>query len=64
MLLGIFFISCNPYKGFKGVSKKGMKVNKTPSQELRDGYDATSKKKGRKYKKEMKHRKKRLGHSE
>jgi hypothetical protein len=54
-------ISCNPYKGFKGVSKKGMKTNTTPSQEIRDGYEAKSKKMNRRYKREMKRRRGRLG---
>ena len=58
----LLFVACGgPYKGFKGVTDKGMKTSVTPSQELRDDYDKMSKKMQRKYKKEMKQRAKRLG---
>ncbi|KAA3649001.1 MAG: hypothetical protein DWP98_07695 [Bacteroidetes bacterium] len=64
LFLILFIAACNPYKGFKGVSKKGMKTSTTPSQELRDDYKSSSKKMNRRYKREMKRNKKRLGHSE
>jgi hypothetical protein len=61
ILITTLIIACNPYKGFKGVDKKGMKTSITPSQEIRDSYDSKSKKMKRRYKKEMKRRRKRLG---
>lgn len=64
LFLLVCLMACNPYKGFKGVNKKGMKTNTTPSQELRDDYDARGKKAKRRYKREMKRRKKRLGTSD
>ena len=60
-LIIILLAACNPYKGFKGVEKKGMKTGKPPSQEIRDDYKKTSKKSEKNYKKEMKKRKRRLG---
>lgn len=59
--LTVAFLSCNPYKGFKGVDKKGMSNNKLPSQEVKDGYEKSVKKQKRSYKREMKKRAKRLG---
>lgn len=61
-LLIIILSACgNPYKGFKGVSKKGMKKSITPSQEIRDGFEKSSKRKKRRYKREMKRNRKNMG---
>lgn len=57
----LFTLACNPYKGFKGVNKKGMKNNTTPSEELYDGHKKSGKRMKRQYKREMKKRKKRMG---
>jgi len=54
-------VGCNPYKGFEGVSRKGMKYNTTPSQELHNSYKKETKRMKRQYKREMKRRKKRMG---
>lgn len=59
--ISILMIACNPYKGFKGVDKKGMKTNKTPSQEIRDDYDKAGKQMKRRYKREMKRKRKKMG---
>lgn len=63
LLIGLFLLAAcgNPYKGFSGIEKKGMKKNKPPSQQLRDDYDKAGKKMKRAYKKEQKRVKKRLG---
>ena len=53
--------ACNPYRGFSGVDKKGMKKNKLPSQALRDDYAKMNKKAQKAYKKEQKKAHKRLG---
>lgn len=57
----MFTVSCNPYKGFKGVNKKGMKYNTTPSEELYDNQKKSTKRMQRKYDREMKKRRKRMG---
>jgi hypothetical protein len=57
----LFTVACNPYKGFKGVNKKGMKYNSTPSEELYDNQKKSSKRMNRQYKREMKKRRKRMG---
>ncbi len=62
--ISLLLLACNPYKGFKGVEKKGMKKRKTPSQELRDDYEKLGKKSQRAYKKEMKRKHKKLGTKE
>lgn len=54
-------LACNPYRGFRGVDKKGMKRGKLPSQELKGDYDKLNKKAQRKYRREMKKNHKRLG---
>ena len=59
----IIIFSCNPYKGFSGVTDKGMKNNTTPSQELHKDYKKKDKKMQRDYDREMKKRKKRMGSS-
>ncbi len=64
MILSLLLSACNPYRGFHGVDKKGMKKNKLPSQEIKEDYDKMSKKAKRAYKKEVKRRKKRLGTKE
>jgi|GEM_PF-1595740 len=64
ILFSLILGSCNPYKGFKGVDKKGMKKNKPPSQELREDYEKMNKRSSKAYKKEQKRRKKRLGTNE
>lgn len=64
MVLLLLISACNPYRGFKGVDKKGMKKNKLPSQELRQDYEKMNKRARRAYKKETKQRKKRLGTKE
>jgi len=70
LFLGLFSIlllctNCgNPYKGFSGVSKKGMKKNKLPSQQLKEDYDKVAKKMQKAYKKEQKKTSKRLGTKE
>ena len=64
LLILIVAASCNPYKGFRGVDKKGMKKNKPPSQELREDYEKMNKKSSRAYKREARKRKKRLGTKE
>ncbi len=61
LTLLLFCFACNPYKGSKGVNPKGMKVNKAPSQELKEDYKKASKKMQRKYKRSMKKRLKRMG---
>ena len=61
IFLGLAFSSCGPYRGFTGVTDKGMKTSITPSQELRDDYKKMNKKMKRSYKREMKQRAKRLG---
>ena len=62
MLITLF--ACNPYKGFSGVSKKGMKKNKLPSQELRKDYEKMNRKAQKAYDKEQKKAHKRLGTKE
>lgn len=57
----LFTLACNPYKGFTGVNKKGMKNNTTPSEELYDGHKKSTKRMQRKYDREMKKRRKRMG---
>jgi len=52
--------SCSPYKGFKGVDKKGM-GRKPPSVEVSDGYQKDQKKGKRKYKREMKRKRREYG---
>ena len=63
-LFVFFFIlsllACNPYKGFKGVDKKGM-GNTLPSQQVKQGYEKSTKKQARAYKREMRKRAKRMG---
>lgn len=62
ILFSIITLSaCNPYKGFKGVNKKGMKYNTTPSEELYDNQKKSSKRMQRQYDREMKKRRKRMG---
>lgn len=63
-LLITFLLACNPYKGFHGVDKKGMKKNKLPSQELRKDVERQNRKARKAYKKEQKRLKKRLGTKE
>ncbi len=64
LTLLMVMVSCNnPYKGFKGVNKKGMSTRKTPSQELKEDYEDAGKKMQRRYKREMKRKKKKYGHS-
>jgi len=60
-LLILFWACSNPYKGFKGVNPKGMKNNKLPSTELREGHKKSEKKMKRKYRREMKKRQKEMG---
>lgn len=55
--------ACNPYKGFKGVSKKGMSTRKAPSQQLKDDMSKSEKKLKKRYDKDMKRKKKKYGHS-
>lgn len=61
LLIAILLTACGPYRGFKGVNKKGMKTRKTPSQEIRDGYEQASKRMKRKYRREMKRKQKKMG---
>lgn len=63
-LLGFIFISCSPYRGFSGVTDKGMKRNKLPSQELREDYEKMNRKARRAYKRQKRKTKKRLGTNE
>ena len=63
-LLLFFVCACNPYKGFKGVNPKGMKKNKLPSTELREDHKASEKKMLRKYRRELKKRKNKMGSKE
>ena len=63
-VLAIASCKPNPYKGFSGIEKKGMKRNKTPSQELREDYDKLNKRAARALKKKAKKDKKRLGTDE
>jgi hypothetical protein len=65
LIICLVLFSCrNPYKGFDGVTDKGMKSNTLPSQEIRDGYKKSEKKMNRAYKREMKRRSRRLGTKE
>ena len=57
----LFLTACGPYRGFKGVDKKGMKNNELPSQTIRKDYKHSEKKMKRQYKREMKKKAKRLG---
>lgn len=61
LLLLLFCLACNPYKGSKGLNPKGMKANKAPSQELKEDYKKATKRMNRKYKRSMKKRLKRMG---
>ena len=63
MAVSILFSCGNPYKGFKGVDKKGMSVRKTPSQELKEDMKKSEKRMQRRYKRDMKRKKKKLGHT-
>lgn len=61
LIVGFISISgCNPYKGFKGVDKKGM-GRKPPSVEVVNGYEKDQKKGNRKMKREMKRRRRIYG---
>lgn len=57
----ILFASCGPYRGFKGVSPKGMKNNEMPSESVRKDYRKSERKMQRQYNREMRKRAKRLG---
>lgn len=57
----LLFLSCGPYRGFKGVNDKGMKNNEMPSERVRDDYRKKEKKMQRQYNTEMRKRAKRLG---
>jgi hypothetical protein len=56
--------ACSPYRGFSGVTTKGMKRNKLPSQELRQNYEKMNRKARKAYRKEQKRAHKRLGTKE
>lgn len=62
LLVGVLMalISCNPYKGFKGVDPKGM-GNKPPSVRIADDMKKDQKKSNRKMKREMKRKRKIYG---
>lgn len=61
ILISISISACNPYKGFTGVTPKGMKKSTLPSQEVRNDYKRSEKKMKRQYKREMKRRTKKMG---
>lgn len=61
--LSLLILACNPYKGFKGVNKKGMSKSKAPSQQLKDDMAKSDKRMKKRYDKEMKRKKKKYGHS-
>ncbi len=60
MCILIALISCNPYKGFKGVDPKGM-GNKPPSVQIADDIQKDQKKSNRKMKREMRRKRKIYG---
>ena len=60
-LICICLIACSPYRGFRGVDKKGMKRGTLPSQQLKGDYEKLNKRAQRKYRREMKKNYKRLG---
>lgn len=57
-------LACSPYRGHTGVTTKGMKGNKLPSQELRENYKKLNRKAQRAYRKEQRKAHKRLGTKE
>ncbi len=59
--IALILNACGPYRGFKGVNKKGMKNNEMPSETIRKDYKKSEKKMKRQYKRETKKRAKRLG---
>tara|TARA_R100001015_G_C4595934_1_gene151130 strand:+ start:495 stop:749 length:255 start_codon:yes stop_codon:yes gene_type:complete len=64
LIVSVVLLGCNPYPGFSGVSRKGMKKGKLPSQELRQNYDKVNRKAQRAYKRQQRKTKKRLGTKE
>jgi hypothetical protein len=64
VLLVVLLFGCNPYPGFKGVNRKGMSKNSVPSQELKEDYKKKNKRMQKRFDREMKRRKKKMGSQE